>query len=151
MSQQIDDVDNDMDNHIKSTPAWQANDEILQSVPGVGDVTSRTIAALLPELGTLNRKQIASLAGLAPFNDDSGRSSGKRRIWGGRAPVRAVLYMAAVVACRRNPTIKKFYERLISAGKAPKLALVGCMRKLLTMLNAMLRDRAKWNPSLGPA
>jgi transposase len=151
LDQQVKDVDDDLDTLMRSTPAWREADELMQSTPGVADVTSRSLTALVPELGTLNRKQIAALVGVAPFNNDSGRGERGRHIWGGRAPVRSVLYMAASVARRHNPTLKTFYDRLVSNGKVPKVALVACMRKLLTMLNAMLRDRCAWNAHLAPA
>ena len=146
LDKQISEVDDDLDTLMRNTPAWREADELLQSTPGVADVTSRSLTALLPELGTLTRKQIAALVGVAPFNNDSGRGERGRHIWGGRAPVRAVVYMAASVARRFNPTLRAFYDRLVANGKAPKIALVACMRKLLTMLNAMLRDRRAWNP-----
>jgi transposase len=126
-------------------PIWRAKDDLLQSVPGVGKTVSRTLLASLPELGTLNRKEIAALVGVAPFNCDSGQMRGKRRIWGGRAHVRRALYMAALVATRHNPVLKDFYARLKAAGKPPKVALVACMRKLLTILNAILRTGKPWN------
>lgn len=144
LNEQIDDVDNDIDALIKKTPAWKEGDDLLQSVPGVGPVLSRTLLALVPELGTLSRKKVASLIGVAPFNNDSGKSDGKRTIWGGRAPVRAVLYMATMSAIRFNPTIKAMYSRLVDKGKRELVALVACMRKLLTILNAMKRDGRVW-------
>lgn len=149
LTRQIDDVDRDLRELIRRTPAWREADELLQSVPGVGPVLSSTLAALLPELGKLNRKQIASLVGVAPFNKDSGLGERKRVTWGGRAPVRAVLYMAASVARRFNPAIRRFYDRLLGAGKPAQVVLVACMRKLLIMLNAVARDRRPWNPQLG--
>lgn len=145
------DIDDDLQKKIQGTPAWRESDDLLQSVPGVGPVLSRTMTALLPELGQLDRKQIAALVGVAPFNNDSGKREGKRSTWGGRAAVRAVLYMGASVARRFNPVIKALYERLVLAGKPPKLVLVACMRKLLTILNAMKRDHRTWTPSLHPA
>jgi transposase len=145
------DIDDDLQKKIQGTPAWRDSDDLLQSVPGVGPVLSRTLTALLPELGQLDRKQIAALVGVAPFNNDSGKREGKRTTWGGRAAVRAVLYMGASVARRFNPVIKALYERLALAGKPPKVALVACMRKLLTVLNAMKRDNRAWAPSLQPA
>lgn len=148
LDQRVAEIDRDIDGLIKASTIWRANDDLLASVPGVGDVTTRTLAALLPELGTLNRRQVAALAGLAPFARDSGEAKGRRMIVGGRAPVRAVLYMATLAATTHNPTISRHYERLVSAGKKPKVALVACMRKLLTILNAMLRDRATWTPRL---
>ena len=123
----------------------------LDSVPGVGPVLIGTILADLPELGTLTRQAAAALVGVAPYNCDSGRSQGKRSCWGGRAHVRRVLYMAALSACRHNPVIKQFYQRLIDAHKPPKVALVACMRKLLVILNAMLRDNTSWQPELAAA
>jgi transposase len=138
------DIDDDLEKKIKGTEAWRESDELLQSVPGVGPVLSRTLTALVPELGQLDRRQIAALVGVAPFNNDSGKREGKRSTWGGRAPVRAVLYMAASVARRFNPVIKAMYERLLLAGKPPKVVLVACMRKLLTILNAIKRDQSKW-------
>jgi len=132
-------IDDHMDRHFK------AQRNLLDSVKGVGPVTVLTLTAALPELGRLGRRQIAKLVGVAPLADDSGSRSGKRRIWGGRAEVRAVVYMAAVVAMRHNPVIRVFYERLLEAGKPKKVAIVACMRKLLTILNAMLRDHATWD------
>jgi transposase len=147
---QIDDIDKDLHDLIRKTPAWREADDLLQSVPGVGPVTSTSMTALVPELGKLNRKQIAALVGVAPYNDDSGDAGRKRKTWGGRAAVRAVLYMATSVARRHNPAIRTFYDRLLANGKPPQLALVACMRKLLTTLNAIARDRRRWNPQLAP-
>lgn len=151
LAKQVADIDDDMTKLIKKTPAWRETDELLRSTPGVGPVLSRTLVALVPELGKLTRKQIASLIGVAPFNNDSGRGKGKRTTWGGRAPVRAVLYMAALTARRCNPVITTLYERLVSSGKPPMVALVACMRKLLTILNAMKRDARVWTPQLSTA
>jgi transposase len=137
-------VDKDINKTIKKSSLWRENDKILQSVPGVGPVLSTTVLAQLPELGTLNRKQIAALVGLAPFNRDSGLFRGKRAIWGGRTTVRAVLYMSTLAATRCNPVIKTFYQRLIAAGKQQKVALTACMRKLLTKINAMMKNRSHW-------
>jgi len=134
----------DLDLTIKQTPVWLEKVDLLESIPGVGRVTASTLVALLPELGTLGRKQIASLVGVAPFNRDSGTLRGRRTIWGGRASVRAVLYMAALTAAKWNPVIRDLYRRLKAAGKPSKVALVACMRKLLTILNAILRDRSPW-------
>ncbi len=134
----------DIDQFVQGTPLWQEKDAILQSVPGVGRVTTRTLLAMLPELGTLNRQEIAALVGVAPVNRDSGKKQGKRRIFGGRAAVRSVLYMAALSATRSNPVIQKFYEHLIAQGKEKKVALTACMRKLLVILNAMLRSMKSW-------
>jgi transposase len=144
LDKQVADIDDDLQKLIKKTPAWREADELLQSVPGVGPVLSSTLTALVPELGKLDRKQIASLVGVAPFNDDSGKGERKRITWGGRAPVRAVLYMAACAAKRFNPVIAALYGRLTEAGKPPKVALVACMRKLLVILNAMKRDNRAW-------
>lgn len=129
---------------IRESPVWREKEELLRSVPGVGPVLTTTLFANLPELGTLSRKQVAALAGVAPFPRDSGTLKGRRAIWGGRAHVRAALYMAALVATRRNPVIRTFYQRLCQAGKAKKLALTACMRKLLTILNAMLKGGTPW-------
>lgn len=139
-------LDEELDDRIQQSPVWREREELLQSVPGVGPVMSRTVVAELPELGTLNRKQIAALVGVAPFNRDSGRLRGRRTIWGGRAPVRTALYMATLVATRWNPVIRVFYQRLRTAGKVPKVALVAAMRKLLTMLNAMVHHGTSWHP-----
>ena len=139
-------LDADLDDLIQQSPIWRAREELLQSVPGIGPVMSRTVLAELPELGLLNRKQIAALVGVAPFNRDSGRLRGHRTIWGGRASVRRVLYMAALVATRWNPVIRLFYQRLRAAGKAPKVALVAAMRKLLTILNALVHHGTPWQP-----
>lgn len=130
---------------IRDHPAWREQSQLLQSVPGIGPVVSTTLIARLPELGQLNHKEIAALAGLAPFNRDSGQRRGRRSIWGGRATVRSALYMAAVVATRCNPAIKTFYQRLRDAGKPGKVALTACMRKLLTILNAIARNRQPWH------
>ena len=116
-------------------------------MPGIGDVVARTLIADLPELGTLDRKKIAALVGVAPFNRDSGTFRGKRTVWGGRAKVRAALYMAALVASQHNPHLARFYQRLLEAGKPKKLALTAVMRKLLTILNAIVRDRTPWKPA----
>ena len=129
---------------IHASPIWREKEEVLRSVPGVGPVLVTTLFANLPELGTLTRKEVAALAGVAPFPRDSGTLKGRRAIWGGRAQVRAALYMAALVATRRNPVIRTFYQRLCQAGKAKKLALTACMRKLLTILNAMVKSRTPW-------
>lgn len=135
-------LDEELDDTIKKSPVWREKDDLLQSIKGVGPVVSRTLLGYLPELGRLNRKKIAALVGLAPFNNDSGQRNGKRSIWGGRSEVRSVLYMAAVTAVRFNHELKAFYERLVGAGKPKKVALTAVMRKLLIKLNAMMRDRA---------
>ena len=136
---------------VEASPAWQAKAELLGEVKGLGDVTILTLIAGLPELGQLNRKQIAALVGVAPLNRDSGTWRGRRGVWGGRAAVRHVLYMATLSAVRYNPDSEAFYTRLREAGKIAKVALVACMRKLLTILNAMLRDQAHWGPAHGKA
>ena len=136
--------DDELAELIRDTPLWRERDELLRSVPGVGKVLSSTLLAQLPELGMLNRKQIAALAGLAPFNRDSGKLRGSRCIWGGRAQVRRVLYMATVAGVRSNPTIKAFYLRLRANGKHAKPALTACMRKFLVILNAMLHNKTHW-------
>lgn len=144
LERRVAEVDHDLDDTIRRSPVWRAKENLLRSVPGVGPVVSRTLLASLPELGTLTRKQIAALAGVAPLARDSGTLRGKRLVWGGRAPVRAALFMSALVAARRNPVIRVFYERLLRAGKPKKLALTACMRKLLTILNAIVRSNTAW-------
>lgn len=129
---------------VRAHPVWHVHDDLLQSAPAVGPVLATTLLASLPELGTLNRKQIAALVGVAPFPRDSGTQQGRRRIWGGRAEVRAALYMAALTGVRHNPSLKAFYQRLRAAGKLPKVALTACMRKLLTILNAMIKHQTPW-------
>lgn len=129
---------------VEKSPVWQVNDRLLQGVPGIGEVTARTLLAALPELGKLSNKQIAALVGVAPYARESGAWRGARRIRGGRAPVRAVLYMATVSATRYNPVIKAFYARLVQAGKKKKVALVACMRKLLTILNTIIKEQKEW-------
>lgn len=138
-------VNKDIDRFIKKSPLWREKDNLLQSMPGVGPVLSATILSGLPELGALNRKQIAALVGVAPYNRDSGVFRGRRSIWGGRADVRSVLYMGAISAIRFNPVIKRFYERLRAAGKLHKVALTACMRKLLVILNTMMRQGKHWD------
>jgi transposase len=144
----IAELEDDIDSTIKNSPVWREHEDLLRSVPGVGPTLAGVLIGYLPELGTLNRRQIAALVGVAPFNRDSGKSTGKRAIWGGRAHIRSVLYMAAVAAIRCNSDLKAFYRRLLAAGKAKKLALTAVMRKLLVCLNAMMRDRASWSPRL---
>ena len=141
-------ADTDLAEAIRQSPVWREKDELLRSVPGIGPVLTTTLLANLPELGTLTHKQIAALVGVAPLNRDSGTLRGRRTVWGGRAQVRTVLYMAAIVATRFNPVIRGFYRRLCAAGKAKKVALVACMRKLLTIINAMIKHRCSWNPTL---
>jgi transposase len=137
-------TDRDLEEAIDESPTWRENEELLRGVPGVGPVLARTLLAELPELGSLKPKQLAALVGVAPLNRDSGAFRGRRTVWGGRATVRAALYMGALVATRHNPQIKKFYERLLGAGKPRKVALVACMHKLLIILNAMLKNRTPW-------
>jgi len=138
-------VDKDLQNLLKKSPVWREKDEILRSTPGVGPVLSMTLLSGLPELGTLNRKEIAALVGVAPLNRDSGLFRGKRMIWGGRANIRSVLYMSVICAMRFNPAIKKFYERLRLAGKLHKVAITACMRKLLVVLNTMIKNHTCWS------
>lgn len=144
LERQLDDVTTALATEIEQSPVWRAQDNLLQSVPGVGPIVSATLLGELPELGRLSHKEIAKLVGVAPLARDSGTMRGKRIVWGGRAPVRSVLYLAALCACRWNPTIRVFYARLRAAGKPIKVALVACARKLLTMLNAMVRDNQRW-------
>jgi transposase len=137
-------VDKELSQAVRTSPLWREQEDVLRSVPGIGPVVSVTLLADLPELGSLDRKQIAALVGLAPLNRDSGTMRGKRTIWGGRATVRAALYMAALVGSRRNPVLRALYTRLLVAGKTKKVALTACMRKLLTILNALLKHRTRW-------
>lgn len=144
LQDELSEIESDLDDNIRGTPIWRENDDLLQSVPGVGHGLARTLIAELPELGKLDRRKIAALVGVAPFNRDSGQMRGRRMVGGGRASIRAALYMAALAATRHNPQIATFYRRLRTAGKPAKLALTACMRKLLTILNAILRDRKPW-------
>ena len=144
----IKEIDRDLTGLLRASPVWREREKFLGAVKGVGKQTILSLCASLPELGRLNRRQLAALVGVAPFNCDSGTLRGKRRCWGGRADLRAVLYMAAVSAMRCNPVIRVFYQRMVAAGKPKKVALTACMRKLLTILNAMVRDNAPWNPTL---
>jgi transposase len=144
LQRRLDKIETDIGKMIQSSPIWRCKDDILQSVPGIGPVTSATLICDLPELGDLNSKKIAMLAGLAPLNCDSGKFKGRLRIWGGRAAVRSGLYMATMAAIRCNPAIQGFYQRLIAAGKCHKVAATACMRKLLIIANAMLRDQTFW-------
>jgi transposase len=146
LERRVDDVDEDIDGAIKRSPVWRVKDDLLQSVPGIGPTVSRTLLAELPELGQLDRRAIAALVGVAPFNRDSGRSRGRRYIRGGRASLRASLYMGALVAARHNPVLRTYYRRLRDAGKPSKVALVAVMRKLLTIVNAMMKHQLKWQP-----
>lgn len=140
-------VDGDLAHAIAASPLYRAQEDLLRSVPGVGRVTAFTLLGKLPELGRLSRHEIAALVGVAPLNRDSGKMRGKRFVWGGRAPVRAVLYMAALVGVKHNPTLRSFYTRLCAAGKVFKVAITACMRKLLTILNAMVRQQRHWDPT----
>ena len=150
LEQELEDLDGGLRQTLRQSPVWREKDDLLRSVPGVGEQLSLTLLAHLPELGTLNRRQIASLVGVAPFNRDSGNLRGKRAVWGGRSRVRAALYMGALVGSRHNPLIRDFYHRLLAAGKPKKVALVACMRKLLVILNAMLKHRSSWS-EMNPA
>jgi transposase len=141
-------IDRELTALLRASPLWRERESLLSEVHGVGKQTILSVCASLPELGRLNRKQVAALVGVAPYNCDSGTLRGQRHCWGGRAEVRAVLYMAALNATRFNPVIRKFYQRLLAAGKPRKLAVTACMRKLLTILNAMVRDNAAWNQQL---
>lgn len=147
LGKRIADIDLEIENHIKGSPVWRVQEDLLQSVPGVGKIVSRSILAELPELGRLSRRKIAALVGLAPFVQDSGTLRGRRMIRGGRASIRHVLYMAAITAIRCNPAIRAMYERLTAVGKPAKVALTACMRKLLTILNAIARDQKPWHPA----
>jgi transposase len=144
LQRQIRQFDDDLRDLIRASPLWRETEDLLRSAPGVGPVLATTLVAALPELGTLTRQQIAALVGVAPLNRDSGTLRGRRTVWGGRAQVRTVLYMSTLVAVRHNPVLAVFYQRLRAAGKAPKVALTACMRKLLTILNAMLKHRTRW-------
>ena len=141
-------LDDDLSQRLQSSDVWRAKDDLLRGIPGVGAVTSLTLLAKCPELGKLNRREIAALTGVAPLANDSGKHRGKRAIWGGRADIRAVLYMATVSAIRCNPAIKAFAERLKKTGKPAKVVIVACMRKLITIMNAMLKNNAPWNPTI---
>ena len=147
LEQELERANQDLDQSIRQSPIWKENQEVLLSTPSIGPVTSRTLIAELPELGTLNRKQISALVGLAPFTRDSGTLKGRRMICGGRAPVRSALYMATLVATRRNSVIRDFYNRLIANGKLFKVAMVACMRKLITILNSMIKHKTLWSES----
>lgn len=144
LDKQITSLDDDLTQRLRTSDAWRTKDDLLQGIPGVGAVTSVTMLAKCPELGQLNRREIAKLSGVAPLANDSGKHRGKRFIWGGRADVRAVLYMAAVSAIRCNPAIKAFADHLKQTGKPAKVVIVACMRKLLTIMNAMVKNNAPW-------
>jgi transposase len=147
LQKELSDLDRDIDDALRGSPAWRDKEDLLKSVPGVGDITARTMIAQLPELGQLQRRQIAALAGLAPWTRQSGQWRGKSFIGGGRASVRSSLFMAAMVAARHNPVLRLFHQRLIAAGKPKKVALIAVARKLLTILNAILRDQRPWHPA----
>ena len=144
LERELEHVERDLQHLIEASPLWRARDDLLQSAPGIGPRVAHSLIALLPELGTLNRQHISALVGVAPFNDDSGGRRGVRHIKGGRAAVRTVLYMGALAGVRYNPVLKAFYQRLRAAGKPAKVALVACMRKLLTILNTMVRTNTRW-------
>jgi transposase len=146
LQKELAEVDRNIGQAIKASPAWREAEALLKSVPGIGDVTARTLLAELPELGTVSRHQLAALVGVAPINRDSGLMRGRRAIGGGRTSVRGVLYMAALTAIRRHSPFRAFYERLTARGRPKKVALVAVMRKLLTILNAIVRDRSPWRP-----
>ena len=155
LEEKLRELDGELNQTLRESPLWREREDLLRSVPGIGPVLTLTSLAGLPELGRLNRRQIAALVGVAPLNRDSGVLRGRRTVWGGRAPVRTALYMATLVATRFNPVIQSFYQRLCSAGKPKKVALVASMRKLLTIINAMLKYRTPWDPivahDLGPS
>jgi transposase len=151
LQHELTDIEADLDKAIRASPVWAEKADLLTSVPGVGDATARTLIAELPELGTLDRRRIAALVGVAPINRDSGSRRGARQIGGGRARLRATLYMAALVGVRHNTVLKAFHARLRAAGKTPKVALVACMHKLLTILNAIMRSNQPWHDAQSPA
>ena len=144
LEQELSDLDKGLRQTLRRSPVWREKDDLLRTVPGVGEQLSLTLPANLPELSTLNRREVAALVGVAPYNRDSGALRGKRAVWGGRSRVRAVLYMGALVASRYNPAIRDFHQRLLAAGKPKKVALVACMRKLVAILNAMLKHGSPW-------
>jgi transposase len=148
IEKQLADLDDELNKTLKNSPMWREKDELLRSAPGVGHGTSRTLIADLPQLGQLTGREVSSLVGVAPFNRDSGKFRGKRMIWGGRRSVRSALYMAALSAIRCNPAIREFYQRLRHNGKPFKVAITACMRKLLVILNAMIRTKTPWSPAM---
>jgi transposase len=154
LEKELGEIDQNLKETLRNSPVWREKENLLRTVPGVGPQLAVSILAYLPELGTLDRKRIAALVGVAPFNRDSGTLRGKRTVWGGRSQIRAALYMGALVASRHNPVISTFYQRLLATGKAKKVALTACMRKLLVILNAMLKHHCSWqhlNPQIiGP-
>jgi transposase len=147
LRRRLDQMNDDLNQQIRSSPVWREREDLLRTIGGIGPIVSATLLSHLPELGQLDRKAIAKLVGVAPLNRDSGSVKGVRHIWGGRAQVRTVLYMAALVATRHNPQIRTFYQRLLAAGKPAKVALVACMRKLLLICNAVLRSHTSWSPA----
>lgn len=147
LNARIDSLDTDLTAHLRQSEVWRVKDDLLQSIPGIGKIASITLLAKCPELGQLNRRQIAALIGVAPLANDSGKHCGKRFVWGGRADVRGVLYMATLSAMRYNPTIRDFSLRLKNQGKAAKVVIVACMRKLLTIMNTMIKNHATWQPT----
>ena len=151
LNQAIRACDVDLTSKLRTSPVWKAKEDLLRSMPGIGVINSRMLMAGLPELGHLNRQKISALVGVAPFNRDSGKFKGQRRIWGGRAQIRQALYMGALTAKRCNPIIRELYERLIARGKPHKVALVACMRKMLTILNTMAKHNVHWQPKLKTA
>jgi transposase len=151
LEEHIAEIDRELGERVRSSPAWREKDDLLRGIPGIGPVASRTLLASLPELGGLTNRQAAALAGLAPMADDSGGRSGPRRIAGGRAAVRSVLYMAAQAARRHNPALKAFADRLAAAGKRPKVILVAVARKLVVLANAILRSKRPWDPATATA
>ena len=148
LDKQIGRLDDDLKQRLRTSDAWKTKDDLLRGIPGVGAVTTLTMTAKCPELGQLNRQEIAKLVGVAPLADDSGKHRGRRFVWGGRAEVRSVLYMAAVSAIRCNPVIKAFANRLAKAGKPAKVVITACMRKLLIIMNAMIKNHSSWNPKI---
>ena len=146
LREQLKELDRDLGDFLKTSPLWQEDVKLLRGVSGIGPIVTATLVARMPELGSVNSKQAAALVGVAPFNRDSGTLRGKRTVWGGRGDLRTALYMATLVATRYNPVIRDFYQRLCAAGKPKKVALVACMRKLLVILNSMLKHRRPWNP-----
>lgn len=151
LERQLKKMEDALSDQIKASPAWQEDVDFLTSVPGVGKLTAANLTILLPEIGTMGRRQIAKLVGVAPLSRDSGLRQGSRSIWGGRAQVRRALYMSTLVATRYNPVIAALYNRLVERGKPKKVAIVACMRKLLIISNAMIRDRTSWTPELATA
>lgn len=147
LEKNISQLEDDLDKHIRNSPAWCEKEDLLRTCKGIGPITTHTMLACLPELGTLTGRRISALVGVAPFNNDTGKHKGKRHIQGGRHDVRSVLYMATLAAIRHNVVLRRFHARLIAAGKAKKVAITACMRKLLTILNAIIRDKKPWQPN----